>query len=374
MRIEIIELFHIKMPLNFSFKTSQTTVKHRETIIIKAADELGNTGYGEVVAFNEPFYTNETLTDSRNVLMNEYTPKLIYKDVRHPFDIHKWFDLSYPMALAGLENALADLYARRHKQSIMDVAFNEETNDEICAGIALGDQDVSDLKKQIDHNLKEGYTRFKIKIKPEDGFIKLKSVRKDYPDILLLADANKSYKIDQIEELTKFDGLNLLCLEEPLDSSDFQAYQKLQKKIQTPVCLDESIQTVDNLKTAIGLEALKAVNIKVGRVGGLYYVKQMIELCRKNNIKYWIGSMLESGVSKMLHVHLASLKDTYIPGDLSSSKRYFEKDIIKPEITAENGIIKVPKGFGLGVEIDKNALESYTVDYIGMGGEKHEFD
>lgn len=374
MRIEKIELFHIKMPLNFLFKTSQTTIKHRETIIIKAADELGNTGYGEVVAFNEPFYTNETLADSKHALINKYIPGLIYKDVKHPFEIHEWNDLSYPMALAGLENALVDLYARRYKQSIMNVAFNEETNDEIYAGIVLGDQDVPNLIKQIDHYLKEGYIRFKIKIKPEDGFIKLKYIKKEYPDILLLADANKSYMIEQIDELLKFDELNLLCLEEPLSSSDFKAYQKLQKNMQTPICLDESIQTIDDLKTAIKLDAFKAANIKVGRVGGIYYAKQMIELCRKNSIQYWIGSMLESGVSKILHVHLASLKDTYIPGDLSSSKRYFKKDIINPEIIAENGMIKVPKGFGSGVEIDENTLRSLTIDYIRMGGEKHEFN
>ncbi|NJD01232.1 MAG: o-succinylbenzoate synthase [Ruminiclostridium sp.] len=374
MRIEKTELFHIRMPLNFLFKTSQAAIQHRETIIIKITDELGNTGYGEAVAFNEPFYTNETLADSKNVLINEYIPGLIHKDVKHPFDIHNWFDLSYPMALAGLENALLDLYARRHKQSVMDVAFNEETNDEIFAGIVLGDQDASDLKKQIGHYLKEGYIRFKIKIKPEDGFAKLSAVRKSYPDILLLADANKSYKPEQIEEITEFDRLNLLCLEEPLDSTDFQAYQKLQKKMQTPVCLDESIETVDDLKTAIRLEALKAVNIKVGRAGGIYHARKMIGLCRENDIKYRIGSMLESGVSKMLHVHLASLKDTYIPGDLSSSKRYFEKDIINPEITVEKGMLKVPKGYGTGVEIEENVLRSFTIGYMRMGGENCEFD
>ena len=112
MRIEKIELFHVKMPLNFTFKTSQTAIKHRETIVIKAADELGNSGYGEVVAFNEPFYTNETLMDSKQVLINSYIPGLIHKDVKHPFDIHQWINASHPMALAGLENALVDLYSR----------------------------------------------------------------------------------------------------------------------------------------------------------------------------------------------------------------------------------------------------------------------
>ena len=259
----------------------------------------------------------------------------------------------------------------RRKQSIMEVVFNEETNDRIYAGIVLGDLDVPTLVKQIDQYQKEGYTRFKIKIKPEDGFAKLKSVRKDYPDIQLLADANKSFKIEQITELKKFDELNLLCIEEPLDRTDFSAYQKLQREIRTPICLDESIQTINDLETAIKFKAFRVLNVKVGRVGGIYHAKQMIELCRKNNIQYWIGSMLETGISKILHVHLASLKDTYIPGDLSSSKRYFKNDVIKPDILVENGMIKVPKGYGLGVEIDENALNDFTIDYIKIGGEKH---
>jgi len=369
MKIEKIELFHIKMPLNFNFKTSQTSIKYRETIVIKVEDELQNKGYGEVVSFNEPFYTNETLVVSKQILVNEYIPKLIHKVMNHPYDIHKCIGITYPMALAGLENSLIDLYARQNKQSIMKLVFNEDTNEKIYAGVVLGDLDIPILIKQIEDCQKEGYIRFKIKIKPKDGFIKLKAIRKNYPNIQLLADANKSYKFDQINELKKLDVLNLLCIEEPLISLDFLTYQKLQKELQTPICLDESIQTINDLKIAIKFKAFKVVNIKVGRVGGLYYAKRMIDLCRENNIKYWIGSMVESGISKILHVHLASLNDTYIPGDLSSSKRYFKKDIIKPEIIVENGIIKVPKGYGLGVEIDEDILKHYTIDYIKVGGE-----
>lgn len=369
MQIVRIELFHVGIPLNFTFKTSQTTIKQRETIIIKATDELGNMGYGEVVAFNKPFYTKETLLDAKYVLINTYIPKLIYQNITHPFDIHKWINLAYPMALAGLENALVDLYARRQNKAIMDILFNEKTNDKIYSGIVLGDQDIPNLIKQIENYLIEGYTRFKIKIKPEDGFIKLKAIRKKYPSIKLLADANKSYQLEQINKIKELDELNLLCLEEPLDSVDLLAYQQLQKEMQTPICLDESVQTIDDLITAIKLKAFKVLNIKAGRVGGIYYVKQMIELCRKNNINYWIGSMLESGISKILHVHLASLKDTFIPGDLSSSKRYFKQDVIKPEIRAENGMIKIPKGCGLGVEIDEKLLNNFTFDYIDFGGE-----
>ena len=142
MQIDQVKLFHIKMPLNFNFKTSQASIKCRETIVIKAMDELGNKGYGEVVSFNEPFYTNETLASSKRVLINKYIKDVIHKDIDHPFDIHKYLDKSCPMALAGIENALVDLYARRNKLSIMKLVFNEETNDEIYAGIVIGDLDI----------------------------------------------------------------------------------------------------------------------------------------------------------------------------------------------------------------------------------------
>ncbi|WBW97244.1 o-succinylbenzoate synthase [Oceanirhabdus sp. W0125-5] len=369
MRIQKIELYHIKMPLKFTFKSSQTTLKDRETIIIKATDELGNIGYGEVVAFNEPFYTDETLMYSKDILEYVYIPNVINKKIEHPFQIHLWIQPTYPMALAGLENAIVDLYARRHKKSIMDVVFNEETNKSIYGGIALGDLEVENLIEQIKFYKNEGYNRFKIKIKPEDGLDKLQGIREEFPHIQLLADANRSFKKGQIQILKQFDELNLTCIEEPLDSGDFQEYNILQEEMNTPICLDESIQTLEELNTAIKHKALKVVNVKVGRVGGLYYAREMIKLCRENNIQFWIGSMIESGISKMLHVHLASLKDTYIPGDLSPSKRYFEKDVIMPEITAQDGMITVTKGYGLGVEIDENVLKDYTIDYKEIGEE-----
>ncbi|WP_298836300.1 o-succinylbenzoate synthase [Clostridium sp.] len=369
MQIEQVELFHIKMPMNFTFKTSKASIKYRETIVIKATDELGNNGYGEVVSFKEPFYTNETLDGSKQVLINKYINAVIHHNIEHPFDIHKDLDVECPMALAGLENSLVDLYAKRNNKSIMKLVFDEETSDEIYAGIVLGDLDVKVLIRQIEDYQDEGYTRFKIKIKPVDGFIKLKAIREKYPDIQLLVDANKSYKFDQINDIKKLDQFNLKCIEEPLNTENFLEYQKLQKQLRTPICLDESIQTVNDLRTAILLKSFKVLNIKVGRVGGIYYAKKMIDICRENNIKYWIGSMVESEISKILHVHLASLNDTYIPGDLSSSKRYFKKDIIKPEIIVKKGLIKVPKGYGLGVEIDEAILKKYTIDYIKIGDE-----
>ncbi len=368
MLVKKVELFHLRIPLKFTFKTSQTSLSYRETIVIKITDELDNTGYGEVVSFNEPFYTRETLPASKWMLINRFFPRLLRKEIKHPLEIHRRMDLTCPMATAGLENAVLDLFARRQKKSIMDMVFHEETDDAIYAGIVLGDLDNRSLLKQIEEYVNEGYIRFKIKIKPEDGYAKLKMIREKYPDLMLLADANNSFSPEHAQTLKNIDELGLLCLEEPLTAGDLLAYQKLQSQIKTPICMDESIQTMDNLRDAIKLKSCQVVNIKVGRAGGLYYAEQMIDLCRRHNIHYWIGSMVESGISKILHVHLAGLKDNYIPGDLSPSRRYFAQDVIKPEITAHQGFIRVPKGPGLGVEIDEEALEYYAINRFIING------
>ncbi len=368
MKIKQAEIFHLRMPLKFTFKTAQTRMDARETLVIKVTDEEGNNGYGEVVAFNEPFYTRELLSEDKEQLRTRYLPRLLAEKIDHPFDLHQWIGLDYPMAVAGVENALLDLYARSLGQPIMQTVFPEPRLKQIEPGMVLGDLEYSVLKEKIALCRQEGYQRFKVKIKPADGLAKLTKIRTDYPDIGLLADANMSYRLDQIPELKGLDDFNLLCLEEPFPAGDFQAYQHLQAEIKTPVCLDESIQTVDDLKKAISLKALQVVNLKLGRIGGLYYARQMIELCRQHGIGYWIGSMVESGISKILHVHLASLPDTYIPGDLSPSRRYFVQDVIRPEITLSGGEIKVPQGAGLGVVIEEKVLQDLAVDYIKLGG------
>lgn len=366
MKIKKVELFHLKMPLKFVFKTSQTQLNQRETLILRISDELGNQGYGEVVAFTEPFYTGETLAQAKKQLVKKFIPLIQGKELKHPFEIHSWLDLSYPMTRAGLENALLDLYAKGHNQPIMETLFAEKTSETIEGGIVLGDLKVPTLVQQIEEYTFQGYSRFKIKIKSEDALKKLEVIRSKFPDLRLLADGNQSFTLEDLPQLKRLDELGLFCLEEPLAQGSIPAYQKLQGEMATPICLDESIQTMADLMKAIEINACQVVNLKVGRVGGLYYVKEMIKKCREYGIQYWIGSMLESGVSKILHVHLASLEDNYIPGDLSPSARYFIQDIIRPEITAENALIPVPQGPGIGVEVDEEALEFWTIDYFSM--------
>jgi len=336
---------------------------HRETLIIKIHDAFGHVGFGEIVAFNDPFYTEETIEIAKRISTETILPQLMGMRIEHPFEIHSLFDNKYPMTVAGFENALLDLYSKRKKQFILDLVFQEEMSSEIASGIAIGDGDIDSTIKKMNEYHWNGHSRFKIKISPLNGFEKMKAIREAFPDMTLLVDANRSYGIDDINELRKFDALDLACIEEPLRKSDFQFLPELQRQMKTPVCLDESILSMEDLENAIKLKAFKVLNIKIGRVGGLFYAKQMIEMCREHDIKFWIGSMLESGISKILHVYLSSLKDVYIPGDLSASERYFDHDLIRPDIKVVDGKIRVRKGVGLGVEVDEMRLVSQTIDY-----------
>lgn len=361
MKIKSIELFHISMPLQFTFITAKESLSHRELLIIKVVDSHGLSGFGEVVSFKDPFYTNETLALSQNVLLHRYLPVILEREIEHPFDIHSYFGQEFPMAKAGLENALLDLYARQISQNAVSMVFCEKISDTTDLGIVLGDLKYDELCLKIEENLELGCQRFKIKIKPEDGFHKLKKITRAFPEVQFLADANRSYSLDQGEEIQRFDDLNLLCIEEPLAITRLEDYQDLIRTIKTPLCFDESIQTMNDLKKALALKILQVLNIKIGRVGGIYYVKKMIEFCRRSGVQYWIGSMLESGISKILHVQLAGLGDTFMAGDLSDSKRYFTKDLISPDISSENGKITIPKGPGIGVEVDERAIAKYTL-------------
>jgi O-succinylbenzoate synthase len=363
LKIKKAELFVIKLPLKAPFKTAKETFWERKSIIIKLTDKQDICGFGEVVAFSTPFYTNETLEIAKDVLMKQYFPIVLERELPHPFDIHKWFGLDYPMTVAGLENALLDVYAKKQGQNIASMLFQEERKKQIDIGIVIGDLPWEKVCKLIEQYKKEGCHRFKVKISPETGLSKLQAIRKEFPELDLLADANRSYQLEQLKEIQKMEELKLLCIEEPFAITRIEDYADLQRKINTPICLDENIQTLEQLEKAIELETFRVLNIKIGRLGGIYYVKQMIEMCRKHKIKYWIGSMVESGVSKILHVQLASLKDTYIPGDLSDSKRYFEQDVICPDISSRDGRIPVPTGTGLGVVIEEAILKQRTVEY-----------
>ena len=346
MKINKITLHHVQLPMKFNFKTAKAELKLRDTIIIVVENTDGLSGYGECVSFTSPFYTAETFDKSWKMLSQTYLPELLKTPIVHPFDIHQRFENPLPMAIAGLENALLDLYYKEKGQNTIRALFDEPLEAYISRGAVIGDLPIEQMLAEIEQLVQSGVQRVKLKVNPADGYERTKIATETYPNLQFAVDANRSFNL---EDLLLFENLDLVCIEEPLSKLDDYALLDFG----LPICFDESVQTFHQLEQLVQLKGKKMLNIKIGRLGGLYQSKQAIDFCRKNNIGFWIGSMVESGISKILHIQLAALTDNMMAGDLSDSVHYFDEDLINPEISFLNGKMKVPESIGLGVKINE---------------------
>lgn len=359
--IKKIILHFASMELVNPFTTSFGTVRNRDMILVEAHDEIGTIGWGECVAFKEPWYTEETVQSAAHIMRDFLIPLILNQPLDHPDEVTPLFSAirRNPMAKAAIEGAVWDIYAKRNNRSLSAALGGTRTN--IEAGISIGLQDnEEDLYRLIDKSLEKGYKRVKLKIKPGMDIDLIKNVRKHFPDLSIMADANSAYTLKDTDRLKMLDAYNLLMIEQPLGYSDIVEHAILQKEITTPICLDESIQSYEDAKEAIALESCKVINLKIGRVGGLSESIKILNLCQEKNIAVWCGGMLESGISRAHNIALASLSQVNLPGDISSSSRYWQKDITVPPVVVENGYIPVPVNKGIGYEIDREALQAYS--------------
>ena len=370
-----ITIYRLTLPLKFNFKTAKGEVKERETIVIRIEDQQGYVGYGECVAFTEPFYTAETVDTCWQKLVDDYIfnlrmmrPKPLMTYVRQ---LQFWLNRDHmPMTIAALENALINLHCERRGVNSVSYIMGQPLQDTIESGVVIGDVPMEQLLDAVEVHVTNGCKRIKLKVNPTDGYERTALVRKHYPNLVLAADANQSYSYDDIDKVRQFNDLKLACIEEPFAITTLQSYKEWKWDrlnnddwhIETPICLDESILGYDDLSYAIEYGLIDVLNIKVGRMGGLVPTKAAINLCRECHIPYWVGSMVESGISKMLHAQLAALGDSYMAGDLSDSNRYFERDLIYPDLTFKDGVMHVPDGDGLGVTVFDDRLEAYCVE------------
>lgn len=362
MRIEQIELRQIKMELVHPFKTSMGTDYFVEHIIIKIKSE-GITGWGECVAEGNPFYSYETVETSWHIMKDFIIPTILSKKILSIKDaINRWTNIrGHRMAKAGIEAALWDLFAKKDNVSLSKLMGGKKNK--IDVGVSIGIQkSEKDLLKKIEGYISEGYKRIKIKIEPGYDIKPVKSIRKNFPDILLQVDANSAYSLKNMDRIKKLDEFNLLLIEQPLGYEDIYQHSKLQKMLNTPICLDESIHSLDDAIASIELDACQIINIKPGRVGGFTESIKIHNYCMKNKIPVWCGGMLETGIGRAGNVALASLKNFTLPGDISGSKRYFLQDIVEPEFVVDkDGTMKVPQKDGIGVEVNEKLLEKFTI-------------
>jgi o-succinylbenzoate synthase len=370
-KIEKIELFLCRLPLVHFFETSFGRSYDRTFILIRVEGKaLGNTyeGWGESVAEANPYYSSETTETVWHIVAGFIAPLVVGTTFDHPREIYSALHRirGHNMAKAGVEMAAWDLYARSVGKPLSQVLGG--TRDRIASGVSIGIQDSFDqLLEKVEKELAAGYQRIKIKIKPGWDIEAVERVRARFGAIPLQVDANAAYTLDDAARLARLDPFDLLLIEQPLDYDDVMDHVALQKRIKTPVCLDESIHTVRIARDAIAAGACKIINIKPGRVGGHQPSIELHDLCAANDIPVWHGGMLESGIGRAHNIHLASLPNFRMPGDIAASKRYYQPDLIEPAIEiASDGTIAVPTAPGIGVNIVRDRVDQATLRHVTL--------
>ncbi|AZU65028.1 o-succinylbenzoate synthase [Neobacillus mesonae] len=361
MELDKVIVRNVKMELKSPFTTSFGTFFEKEFLLLEAIDKDGVSGWGESVAFPSPWYIEETVRTNEHMLQDFLLPSLLKQPIAHPDEVSERFApiRRNNMAKSAIEGAIWDLYAKKNGVPLYQALSGEKT--EIDVGISIGiEETVKDQLNVIEKAVGDGYKRIKLKIKPGWDVDILREVRKNFPNTPLMADANSAYSLKDLEHLKQLDEFDLTMIEQPLAHDDIIDHAILQKAISTPICLDESIHTLEDTRKAVEMGSCKIINIKIGRVGGLTQSKKIHDYCKEQGIPVWCGGMLESGVGRAHNIALTTLSQFILPGDTSSSSRYWEQDIIEPEVIAENGVIKVPDRVGIGYEVNRETIERFT--------------
>lgn len=362
MKIEKINLYNLSMKLRTPFETSFGRIDTRDCLIIEIFSQ-GLSGYGECTADRDPGYSYETTKTAWHILDEFVFPVVLEKEMSSPesFQALVGFIRGHQMAKAGVEMALWDLYGKMHNRSLRQMLGG--VNDTVRVGVSVGLQETSKkLVEVVGGYLDNGYCRIKIKIKPGRDIEDTSAVRQAFPDILLQVDANSAFSLSNVDALLPLDDMNLILIEQPLADDDLWDHHLFQKKMKTPICLDESIHSTRHARQALEMQACRIINIKAGRVGGLSEGLAIHNLCQDNKIPVWCGGMLETGVGRAANLALASLPGFSLPGDISASDRYYERDITHQRfILNSDSTINVPDGAGLGITVDHQALKMVTL-------------
>jgi O-succinylbenzoate synthase len=361
MRIREITLREVGMKLVAPFEISSGVTYHRRILLLEANVD-GVIGWGECVAGENPNYGPETVETAWHILRDHLWPLIKGKDFAAAADVYDMLDLvrGHNMAKGVLEAAVWDAEAKQKGIPLWKLLGGSHT--EIASGVSIGIKDSLDtLAATVKKELDAGYQRIKIKIKPGKELDQVKRLRQDFPKIKLMVDANSAYTLDDWELLKQLEGFYLMMIEQPLGWDDLYSHAELQKKLSTPICLDECIHDLEHARAAIAIGACKIINIKLGRVGGHTMVRRIHDLCEKNGIPVWCGGMLESGIGRAHNIALSTLPNFTLPGDVSASKRYWVEDIIEPEVVVSSrGTITVPNEPGIGYKVKTDLIEKLT--------------
>ena len=362
MLLEQLTLRELRMKLVAPFQTSMETTTFRRVLLAEVRVD-GVTGWGECVAGETPSYSPETTGTAWHILRDHLWPLLKGKNFAAASDV--WGLMmrvrGHNMAKGALEAAIWDAQAKQ--QNIPLSRLLGGMRQEIASGVSIGVKaSLEELVHSVKAELEAGYQRIKIKITPGYDLEPVRRLRKEFPFIKFMVDANSAYTLVDTPLLKQLDEYYLMMIEQPLGWDDLFAHAELQNKLVTPICLDECIHTEEQAVAAIRLGACRIINIKLGRVGGYTQARRIHDLCQQNSIPVWCGGMLESGIGRAHNIALSTLENFTLPGDVSASKRYWAEDIVDPEITvSKQGTIRVPAGPGIGFEPRLDLIEKLTV-------------
>ena len=362
MKIDFIELRHVRMRLVAPFETSFGVELDRDAIILMLRGE-GLTGWGECVAGMRPGFSYETTMTAWHVLTDFFVPAILGREILGVDDLRDRLRVfkGHPLARAGLEMAVWDLLAQVAGESL--AAAIGGVRKAVPVGVSVGIQkDAEMLVNTVGKFIDEGYDRIKIKIKPGRDIDDVQAVRGAFPNMKLQVDANSAYTIEDAAFIEALDDYKLLLIEQPLEEDDLIDHSRLQARLKTDICLDESILSARHARKALEIGACRVINIKPGRVGGLSEAMAIHNLCLESNIPVWCGGMLETGIGRASNLAIASLPGFTLPGDISATERYYVEDIADPPFVLNpDSTIDVPKKPGLGVEVVGDRLEKVTL-------------
>jgi len=367
MLIDAIHLREINMPLAHPFETSFGVTTGRRILLVEIEAE-GFTGWGECVAGEHPYFSDETVDTAWLIAESELAPRLLNTEVLHGGSCPRIFSQvrGHRMAKSALENAVWDLEAQMERIPLASLLGG--TREVIPCGVSIGIQpSLERLMDKISTELAAGYQRIKLKCKPGWDTKIFEAVRNRWPDITLSCDANSAYHMRDSDRIADWEQFNLLMIEQPLWYDDFYFHSLLQKRLNTSICLDESIRNRRDALAAIDMESCRIINIKCGRVGGFSEAIAVHNAAAERGIPVWCGGMLETGIGRAHNIALSSLPNFSLPGDVSASSRYWEQDIIEPAVTVSSrGEIIVPDTVGRGFEVIKSRVEALTVRHTTL--------
>ena len=360
--IETIHLREINLPLAHPFETSFGLTTGRRILLVELESE-GLSAWGECVAGEHPYFSDEMIDTAWIITETELAPRLLEMEIESGGSVPDLLKQvrGHRMAKAALENAVWDLVAQREEMSLAKLLGG--TREKIPCGVSIGIQpSLEQLLEKIAGELEAGYQRIKLKCKPGWDTEIFAAVRERWPEIMLSCDANSAYRMKDFSHIAEWERFRLLMIEQPLWFDDFYFHSMLQKRIDTAICLDESIRNRRDALAAIDMESCRIINIKVGRVGGFSEAIAVHNAAAERGIPVWCGGMLETGIGRAHNIALSSLPNFSLPGDVSASSRYWAEDIIDPLVTVSSaGEITVPTGIGSGFYVERRRIEALTV-------------